>query len=162
MNANAIEKLTHERNLRGPITVHPDHPRLREYAREGKVWGAYYRRPEWEPSRWIVTGWYTSERNAARYARPIDGGVLRVLPTADDIATEGARVFGADVEVQLDRTTDRARMVVDGWPETVTYHAATLYDVLREAADDAGATPEGDARVCATLERAGALVARRR
>jgi len=32
-----------------------------------------------------------------------------------------------------------------------------LYDVLRAQADEAGATPEGDARVCAFL--AGALVA---
>lgn len=156
---DAIETLTHERSLRAPIFVSADHPRIREYDRDGKVWGAYYRRPDQSPDRWIVTGWYTSEEHAARYAKPIDGGVLRVLPTADEIATEAVRVFGADAAAEVSRTSDHARMVIDGWAATITYHAAALYDVLRAQADEAGATPEGDARVCAFLERAGALVA---
>lgn len=76
--------------------------------------------------------------------------------TMDPVATEVYRVFGpADVV----RHGDRARVLVEGWPDWQEYHAGELTSVLGRFADDHGTTEAGDAEVCAALERSGAVVA---
>ena len=85
---------------------------------------------------------------------------------ADDAATEAAcaslraemsRVFGAHATAES-LGDGIARVLVDGWPETMTYRTQTALDVLGVIADGAGESERGDANVCTALETAGAVV----
>lgn len=69
------------------------------------------------------------------------------------LRSEFSRVFGS---VNGDNTA--AGLYADGWPCGVHYWAETAIRVLAEYGDGFGATESGDSKVCAALERAGAMM----
>jgi len=79
------------------------------------------------------------------------------MTKTDTLISEMERVFGAAASL-LDEADGVATVAVDGWPEPVRYMVAHALDVLSMYRDGAGSDAEGDAAICAALERAGAVV----
>ena len=73
------------------------------------------------------------------------------------LISEMERVFGASASLlaEDDRT---ATVALEGWPEPVRYRVDAALDVLSMYRTGAGQDADGDAAICAALERAGAVV----
>ena len=79
------------------------------------------------------------------------------MTKTDTLISEMERVFGAAASL-LDEADGVATVALEGWPSPVQYRVDAAVTVLAMYRTGAGQDAEGDAAICAALERAGAVV----
>ena len=93
----------------------------------------------------------------ARQITREDPGLVYLHVNGSHVVSEMQRVFGAHADCDWIEA-HRVHVLLDGWAEWVTYDIVPALHVLGRFAAGYGASESGDAKVCAALEDACAVV----